>query len=198
MCVFPPSPRLLSAPPPQSGALPSLAGPHSACPTPTPLPLGGGRCGHHFVAFALRLADVEPGQLQGHGWLWAGQAASRGNSRFEYCNAWQSACVRRWAAASGRAGRAGRGLPRFNPGCDTNHGALQVLPLADDHARRPLHHGQRLAREQGLDHESDCKCPALPTSGSARSLFCARCVRAAQPPGACLRSKQQVVHACPS
>ena len=126
------------------------------------------------------------------------QAASRGNSRFEYCNAWQSACVRRWAAASGRADRAGRGLPRFNPGCDTNHGALQVLPLADDHARRPLHHGQRLAREQGLDHESDCKCPALPTSGSARSLFCARCVRAAQPPGACLRSKQQVVHACPS
>ena len=71
MCVFPPSPRLLSAPPPQSGALLSLAGPHSACPTPTPLPLGGGRCGHHFVAFALRLADVEPGQLQGHGWLWA-------------------------------------------------------------------------------------------------------------------------------
>ena len=115
------------------------------------------------------------------------QAASRGNVRFEYCNAWQRAC--------GRPCRPVLAVVQF--GC-TDHGALQVLPLADDHARRSLHHGQRLAREQGLDHESDCKCPALPTSGSARSLFCARCVRAAQPPGACLRSKQQVVHACPS
>ena len=44
-------------------------------------------------------ALVTPGKTLEGGWLWAGQAASRGNSRFEYCNAWQSACVRWWAAA---------------------------------------------------------------------------------------------------